>query len=49
MAELSQFPLCLVAVAQRAAGVELCGGALKLHHGALGLAGSGERAAGRYP
>ena len=49
MAELSQFPLRLVAVVARAAGVELCGGALKLRHRVLGLAGSGERAAGRYP
>ena len=49
MAELSQLPFRLVAIAPRAAGVELGGGALKLRHGALGLAGSGERAAGRYP
>ena len=39
MAELSQLALCLVAVAPGAAGVELCGGALKLAYGTLGLAG----------
>jgi hypothetical protein len=48
MAELSQLLLRLVAVVPRAAGVELCGGSLKFRHRVLGLAGSGERAAGRY-
>src|SRR5215831_9486310 len=49
MAKLSQLPFRLVAIAPRAAGVQLCGVELKGRHGALGLAGSDERAAGHYP
>jgi hypothetical protein len=45
MAELSQLPFRVVAVAQRAAGVEFRGRALQLRRGTVTLPGSSERAA----
>jgi hypothetical protein len=45
MAELPEFALRVIAVAQRAARVELGGRALKLRDGAVALAGVGKRAA----
>jgi hypothetical protein len=45
MAELSELSLRALAVAQRAAGVKRCRGALKLGHGTVALGGLGEGSA----
>ena len=49
MAELAQLPLGSGAIPERAARVEVSGGAAQLRHATLGLAGSCERAPGERP